>query len=86
MSDLTVIEQQLISRITPCINVHLLNHGGIGSSGHCVTFSPLAVVHNTISNLLENCFQNILMKLAENKLISLIAQTFLMLFKKILIL
>jgi hypothetical protein len=38
MSDLTVIEQQLISRISPCINVHLLNHGGIGSSGHCVTF------------------------------------------------
>jgi hypothetical protein len=32
MSDLTVIEQQLISRISPCINVHLLNHGGIGSS------------------------------------------------------
>jgi hypothetical protein len=38
MSDLTVIEQQLISRISPCINVHLLNQGGIGSSGHCVTF------------------------------------------------
>ena len=38
MSDLTVIEQQLISRISPCINVHLLDHGGIGSSGHCVTF------------------------------------------------
>ena len=38
MSDLTVIEQQLISRISPCINVHLLNHGGIASSGHCVTF------------------------------------------------
>jgi hypothetical protein len=38
MSDLIVIEQQLISRISPCINVHLLNHGGIASSGHCVTF------------------------------------------------
>jgi hypothetical protein len=38
MSDLTVIEQQLISRISPCINVHLLNHGGIGSSGYCGTF------------------------------------------------
>jgi hypothetical protein len=38
MSDLTVIEQQLISIISPCINVHLLNHGGIGSNGHCVTF------------------------------------------------
>jgi hypothetical protein len=39
-----------------------------------------------ISNLLENYFQNIFMKLAEKKLISLIAQTCLMLFKKILIL
>jgi hypothetical protein len=38
MSDLIVIEQQLISRISPCINVYLLNHGGIASSGHCVTF------------------------------------------------
>jgi hypothetical protein len=38
MSDLTVIEQQFISRISPCINVHLLNHGGIASSGYCVTF------------------------------------------------
>jgi hypothetical protein len=38
ISDLTVIERQLISRIEPCIYVHLLNHGGIGSSGHCVTF------------------------------------------------
>ena len=38
MSVLTVIEQQLISRISPCINVHLLDHGGIGSNGQCVTF------------------------------------------------
>ena len=38
MSDLTVIEQQLISRISPYINIHLLNHGGIGSNGQCVTF------------------------------------------------
>ena len=35
---LTVIEQQLIARISPCINVHMLKHGGIASSGHCVTF------------------------------------------------
>jgi hypothetical protein len=35
-------------------------------------FSPLAAVQNTISNLLENYFQNIFMKLAEKKLISLI--------------
>jgi hypothetical protein len=45
-------------------------------------FSPLAAVQNTISNLLENYFQNIFMKLAEKKLISLIAQTCLVLFKK----
>ncbi|KAK3104656.1 hypothetical protein FSP39_007268 [Pinctada imbricata] len=38
LNDLTIIEQQLICRISPCINVHLLKHGGIGSSGHCVTF------------------------------------------------
>ena len=38
LQDLSLIEQQLISRISPCINVHLLKHGGIGSSGHCVTF------------------------------------------------
>ena len=38
LKDLTVVEQQLISKISPCINVHLLKHGGIGSTGHCVTF------------------------------------------------
>ena len=38
LNQLTVVEQQLISRISPCINVHLLKHGGIASSGHCVTF------------------------------------------------
>lgn len=37
LKDLTIIEQ-LISRISPCINVHMLTHGGIASSGHCVTF------------------------------------------------
>jgi hypothetical protein len=47
MSGLIVIEQQLISRISQCINVHLLNHGGIGSSGHCVTF-PQEVDEPTI--------------------------------------
>lgn len=35
LSDLSIVEQQLICRIAPCINVHLLKHGGIGSSGHC---------------------------------------------------
>ena len=38
LSDLSVIEEQLICRISPCINVHMLKHGGIASSGHCVTF------------------------------------------------
>ena len=37
LCDMIIIEQQLISKITPCINVHLLKHGGIASSGHCVT-------------------------------------------------
>lgn len=35
----TIIEQQLISRIYPCLNVHMINHRGIASPGHCVTFS-----------------------------------------------
>ncbi|XP_053405155.1 uncharacterized protein LOC123560749 [Mercenaria mercenaria] len=38
LKHLTTIEQQLICRISPCINVHMLKHGGIASSGHCVTF------------------------------------------------
>jgi signal recognition particle subunit SEC65 len=38
LMDLTMVEQQLISKISPCINVHMLKHGGIASSGHCVTF------------------------------------------------
>ena len=38
LASLSIIEQQLISRISPCINVHLLNYGGIASNGHCVTF------------------------------------------------
>jgi hypothetical protein len=38
LANLSVIEQQLICRIAPCINVHMLNHGGIASSGYCVTF------------------------------------------------
>ena len=37
LSNLSILEQ-LICRISPCINVHLLKHGVIGSSGHCVTF------------------------------------------------
>lgn len=38
LQGLTIIEQQLISRLSPCINVHMLSHGGVASSGHCVTF------------------------------------------------
>ena len=37
LSNLSFLEQ-LICRISPCINVHLLKHGGIAFSGHCVTF------------------------------------------------
>ena len=36
--DFSIIEQQLISRISLCITVHMLKHGGIASSGHYVTF------------------------------------------------
>ena len=35
---LSIIEQQLISRISSCINIHLLKHGCIASNGHCVNF------------------------------------------------
>lgn len=38
LQGLTIIEQQLISRLSPCINVHMLSHGGVASWGHCVTF------------------------------------------------
>ena len=39
LKGLTIIEQQLICRISPAINVHMLQHGGIAANGHCVTFS-----------------------------------------------
>lgn len=40
LSDLSIVEKQIICHYAtaPCINVLLLKHGGIGSSGHCVTF------------------------------------------------
>ena len=38
LSGLTIIEHQPICRISPCMNVHMLKHGGIASSGHCITF------------------------------------------------
>ena len=42
LSGLTLAEEFLISMVSLCINVHMLNHGGLVSSGHCVTF-PQAV-------------------------------------------
>jgi len=35
---LSIVEQQLIARISPCINVHMLKHGGIAANGNCVAF------------------------------------------------
>ena len=42
LKNLSITEQQLIARISPCINIYMLKYGGISSSGHCVTF-PLDV-------------------------------------------
>ena len=39
LKDLTIVEQQLISRISPCINLHMLKHGGLAANGNCVAFS-----------------------------------------------
>ena len=38
LQGLSIVEEQLICKISPCINVHMLKHGGIASSGYCVTF------------------------------------------------
>ena len=38
MQGLSLVEQQLISPISPAIQVHMLKKGGIASSGHCVAF------------------------------------------------
>ena len=38
LQDLSIIEQQLTCRISPCINIHMLKQCGISSNGHCVTF------------------------------------------------
>jgi hypothetical protein len=38
LKDLTIVEQQLISRISPCINLHMLKHGGLAANGHCGAF------------------------------------------------
>ena len=38
LADLSIIEQQLIARISPCISIHMLKHGSLAASGHCVSF------------------------------------------------
>jgi hypothetical protein len=38
LSHLSLVEQQLISRISPLMYIHMLKHGGIAANGHCVTF------------------------------------------------
>ena len=38
LQSLTVIEQQLIAKISTCTNIHMLKHGGIAANGHCVSF------------------------------------------------
>jgi hypothetical protein len=35
---MTVVEQQLICKISPAIQLHMLKHGGLAAKGHCVTF------------------------------------------------
>ena len=42
LSDLSIVEQQLISKISPAIHLHMLKHGGLAAKGHCITF-PQAI-------------------------------------------
>ena len=39
LDGLTVVEQQLICKIAPAIQLHMLKHGGVAAKGHCVTFA-----------------------------------------------
>ena len=39
LTDLTVVEEQLICRIAPTMSIHLLKHGGMAANGHCVAFA-----------------------------------------------
>jgi TATA-binding protein-associated factor Taf7 len=50
LSDLSIIEQQLICRISPCINIHMLKNGGIASAGHC----ELSINRKRIQSILTN--------------------------------
>ncbi|KAK3083478.1 hypothetical protein FSP39_023709 [Pinctada imbricata] len=38
LKEMSVVEQQLICRLSPAIHVHMLGHVGIAANGHCVTF------------------------------------------------
>ena len=38
LKGLSVVEEQLICQIAPSMSIHLLKHGGIGASGHCIAF------------------------------------------------
>jgi hypothetical protein len=56
LKNLSIVEQQLIARISPCINVHKLKHGGIAANGHCVAFpqeidKPAKVLPNLPSEI-----------------------------------
>ena len=39
LEGLTVVEQQLICKIAPAIQLHMLKHGGVAAKGHSVTFA-----------------------------------------------
>ncbi len=39
LGSLTMVEEQLICRLAPAMSVHLMKHGGMSASGHCVTFT-----------------------------------------------
>ena len=51
------VEQQLISRISPAVQVHMLKHGGIAASGYCVAF-PQNI--NEPTQILSNLLQQII--------------------------
>ena len=38
LQNLSLVEQQLISRLAPVMHIHMLKHGGVSAKGHCVTF------------------------------------------------
>jgi hypothetical protein len=46
LADLTIVEQQLISRISPCITTYV-KHGGLAANGHCVAFPQEAIEPGT---------------------------------------